>query len=166
MRLIATAVAHLALIAIALFGMVAMHGRARADDQPKLTILDCQTVLAGLSGLDGRQEVAGGAAITVPYKFGSATLRLAIQQNIAALTAVQQAFTKSQQGLFREIAGDATTELKPNTPEFARYQRLVLEAQQGPCDVKLTRIKAADLKLDINEIPGSVLGALDKILDR
>lgn len=141
------------------------HHELRAEPA-KMTIADCQAVLVGLNGLDGRAEMTkDGAAVTVPYQFGNGALRLAIQQNIAALNGVQQAFVKVQQDLFREIAGSAT-EIKPNTLEFAKYQKAVMDAQASPCDVTLVRIKASDLKLDKNEIPGSVLGALDRILDR
>ena len=36
----------------------------------------------------------------------------------------------------------------------------------APANVSLTRIKQADLKLDENPIPGSVLGLLLPIIDR
>ena len=134
--------------------------------EPKLTNLDCQAILAGLNGLDGHTEITkDGSAVNVTYKFESARLRLIIQQDLAALTTVQQDFTKGMQAVFREIAGDSPL-LKEGTSELARYNEQLLKAQQLPCNVKLTRIKAEDLKLDKNEIPGSVLGNLDKILDR
>lgn len=146
---------------------VALAGPAQAEEPAKLlTVQECLTVLAGLNGLDGRTEMTkDNTPVQVPYQFGSAKLRLAIQQNIARLNDLQQGLTKVQQEMFREVAGTAT-EIKPNTAEMVRYQKMVLDAQQQPCNINLQRIKADDLKLDKNEIPGSVLGALDKILDR
>jgi hypothetical protein len=135
-------------------------------EEPKLTILDCQTLQAGLTSLDGHQELTrGGESVSLAYQFGSAALRLTIQQNLAALAVPLGAFDKARQAIFKEIAGDAP-EIKPNTPEATKYTAQVQAAQQRPCDVDLQRIKATDLKLDKNEIPGSVLAALDKILDR
>lgn len=156
----------LALALAILMVVIAFSAGAKAQEPEKLTILQCEIVLGGLQGLDGRTEMTkDGRAVTVPYQFGSARLRLAIQQNIARLNIRHQDFLKVQQDMFREVAGDAV-EIKPNSPEMVRYQKMVLDAQQAPCNVELQRIKADDLKLDKNEIPGSVLGALDKILDR
>lgn len=146
--------------------VVAAEPAKETKAESKLTIADCQTILAGLKGLDGRQEITkDGSAVTTPYQFGNAKLRLALQQNIARLNDLQQDFVKVQQDLFREVAGDAS-EIKPNTAEMVRYQKLILDALQAPCNIELQRIKAEDLKLDKNEIQGSVLSALDKILDK
>lgn len=155
---------------VAIFGLLVVAcdvvRSARAAEPAKMTIGQCLTVLAGLNSLDGKQELTkDGTAIVTPYQFGSAKLRLAIQQNVARLNDLQQGVQKVQQEIFREVAGNAT-EIKPNTAEFVRYQKMILDAQQEPCNIELQRINAADLKLDKNEIPGSVLGALDKILDR
>lgn len=156
----------LAMALAILLAVIMCSPAARAADTPKLTIGECQTVLVGLQGLDGRNEITkDGSAVTVPYQFGSARLRLAIQQNVARLSEMQQGFNKVQQELFREVAGNAA-EIKPGSAEMLRYTKLVVEAQQAPCNIELQRIRADDLKLDKNEIPGSVLGALDKILDR
>lgn len=146
---------------------IAALSASPAAATPDLTMADCQTLLSGLTALDGRQELTkDGTAVLVPYQFGNAALRLAIQQNIAALQAVMADFTKVQQGIFREIAGPDVAEIRPGTPELGRYQKQLAEALQVRCPAKLSRIKAGDLRLDRNEIPGSVLGAIDKILDR
>ncbi len=152
--------------AIALTITAALAGSALAADQPKLTILDCQTILSGLNALDGRPEMSkDGSVVHLSYQFGSAKLRLTIQQNIAALLAVQADFEKVRMAIFKEIAGDAP-EIKPSSPEAARFQKMIGDAQAVTCPAQLQRINAADLKLDKNEIPGSVLASLDKILDR
>ncbi len=174
--IIIPAILSVLMLAVAILGMV-LVSRAHAAEAAvskegplvtpqKLTIAECQTILSGLTGLDGRTELSrDGAAVTLAYKFENARLRVAIQQNIAALQAVQAEFSKGVQGVFKEIAGDAP-EIKPGTPEMVRYTKQVTDAQQLPCRAELVRIKADDLKLDKNEIPGSVLGALDKILDK
>lgn len=134
--------------------------------QSELTIADCQTLLAGLNALDGHAELTkDGTLVTLPYKFGSGKLRMAIQQNLAALNAVQQDFSTVQQQVYREVAGEAPS-IAPGSPELARYNRLIGEALKAPCKAKLEPLKVADLKLDQNEIPGSVLAALSRILER
>ncbi len=155
-----------AAVVAALVVFVAWASPARSAETPKLTILDCQTIFSGLTALDGHNEITKDqTSVVVAYQFASAKLRMAIQSNLAALAAVQDTFTKTQQGIFREIAGGGS-KIEPGKPEFDRYNKQITELQQQPCDVTLTRINAADLKLDKNEIPGSVLGALDKILEK
>lgn len=155
------------LVATGAFAQEAKVKQAEPLQPPqKLTIMDCQNIMAGLTALDGHTELSkDNVPVVLAYQFGSAKLRLIIQQNIAALTVMQHDFTKGMQGLFKEIAGDAA-EIKPGTPEMARYTKQMVDAQQLPCNAALSRISAADLKLEKNEIPGSVLGSLDKILDK
>lgn len=137
---------------------------ARAADQ--YTNADCILLLSGLQSLDGHQELTKDrGAINVPYKFENAKLRAAIQSNLAELQRVQAELQKLQQSIFREVAG-GKLELQPNTQEFADYSKQFTAAQELPCKATLTRIHINDLALQRNEIPGSVLAALDKILDK
>lgn len=161
-------------IALLIMVMVSVSHAAEAKVQqadplhpePKLTILDCQTIFDGLSGLDGHTELSkDNTPVVLAYKFENSRLRLNIQQNMAVLSAARQEFNKGMQGVFREIVGDGF-EIKPGTAEMARYNKQKNDAEQLPCKANLIPISATDLKLDKNEIPGSVLAALDKILDR
>lgn len=160
-----------------IIGLTAAAAAAQSPaktDPPKppaeLTLNDCLTLLPGLNGLDGRTYVvnAGKAteqAVTLPYEFGNSRLRLDIARNIAQLVAVQRDADQVRQKIFMEV-GKGAPEIKPGSPESVEYDRQLRELTARPCGVTLARIKAKDLKLDKNEIPGSVIGALDKILDR
>ena len=57
-------------------------------------------------------------------------------------------------------------DIPPGSPAFTDYNKQVQALGAAECTVRLVPIKAADLKLDVNEIPGTVLSALDKILDK
>jgi hypothetical protein len=137
---------------------------------PPLTINNCLTILNGLAALDGATVVLNegkpnAEAKTVAYKFGNATLRMDIQRNIAALQAVAQQTEKTRQQTFSEVA-DGAVELLPNTPARAKYDKEVAKLGESACSVVLVHIRAADLKLDVNEIPGTVLANIDRILDK
>lgn len=143
---------------------------AAVPEPSKLTISQCLQVLAGVRALDGFQIVVNEGKpnvqiVTRAYSFGNGALREDIARDISALTAVQKTSQESQQSIFKEIAKDQT-EIKPGTPDFAEYAKQITDATAKPCDARLTRIKIKDLKLDVNEIPGSDLSNLDPILDR
>jgi hypothetical protein len=140
--------------------------------EPELTIDDCLTILVGLNGLDGHQALTrDNTVVVLSYKFENAKLRGIIQENIAALGAVQSNLQKVQQQIFKEVAG-SKFELRPDAADPAerallqQYQKQALDARQGPCKATLSRISLNDLRLDKNEIPGSILAALSKILDK
>lgn len=135
-----------------------------------LTVAECLVVLGGLNQLDGHQVIfAGGTPkeqiVTLSYEFGNGTLRRDITQDIVELQAVQRTAQTVQQQIFKEVA-KGETEIKPNTPQMEEYNKQINEASVAPCPAKIIRIKQADLKLEKNEIAGTVLAALDKILDK
>ena len=136
----------------------------------EFTMNDCVTILGGLRGLDGFQIVLNAgkpneSAVPQSYKFGNATLRSDIGQDIARLTDIPNQVEKSRQQIFSEIAKGAA-DIKPNTAEMTEYSKQLVALGESPCRVTLIRIKAADLKLDVNEIPGTTIAALDKVLDK
>lgn len=131
-----------------------------------LTVNDCLTVNSGLIALDGYQTLdANKQRITLPYDFGNVALRRIIQRNIAAIAAVQQDQLQLQKDIFKEVA-KGSTKIEPDTPKYEEYTRQVEKSLKLPCTAKLEHININDLKLDKNEIPGTVLVALDKILDK
>jgi hypothetical protein len=135
-----------------------------------LTINDCLLILQGLNSLDGRQVVVNAGksneqVVLQAYEFGNAKLRLDIAHDLAILSAVQKDSQAVQQKIFLEV-GKGSPDIKPGTPELLDYNNQLKDLMARPCLADVSRIKAGDLKLDKNDIPGSVLAAIDKILDR
>lgn len=148
----------------------ALSAPVLADDAPKLTMNDCVTILQGLQQLDGHQVILNEgkpneSTVQQPYRFGSATLRLDIGQNIARLTPLTALIEKTRQQIFSEVA-KGSADIKPGTPEMAEYSKQLVALGESACPVALIPLKGADLKLDVNEIPGTVLAALGKILEK
>lgn len=135
-----------------------------------LTLNDCLTVLTGLNALDGYQVVVNAGkpneqVIVRSYEFSNGDLRGDIADNIATLTAIQKTAQEAQAQIFRDVA-KGETEIKPGTPQVTEYDRQLKELTTRSCSAQLKKIKTSDLKLNKNEIPGSVLAALDKIREK
>jgi hypothetical protein len=133
-----------------------------------MTIRDCKLVLAGLRGLDGHQVISNAGkpneqVLLLSYEFNNADLRRDIQTDIAALVSIEATDQKVQQDIYREVAGAKVT-IAAGSPEEIEYGKRVMASQDGPCNAQLSKINIKDLRLDKNEVPGTVLGALDKIL--
>lgn len=162
--------AALAILPTCAFSQTSNATKNLATPAPVITVRDCLLILNGLSGLDGYNVLINAGkpneqVLTRAYEFNNAKLRRDIQTNIAALQVVQQATQKLNQDIFREVAKDSN-EIKPDTPQYVEYTKRVSDGEGLPCTAQLVRININDLKLEKNEIPGSVLAALDKILDK
>ena len=155
----------------------------------KITVEQGAKLLAGLRNLDGRMIVVkqNGADNVVmdPWQFGSGKLRLRISNDINILEAGLKITDAARQAVFREQAskagdrlckgekrppeciGGQVTTLSTGMPERDEYDRQVkeLDAQPVPGTQDLSRIRASELNLDRNEIPVTVLSALEPILD-
>lgn len=143
---------------------------AAALHPSKLTINDCLAILSGLNGLDGHQVVVNAGkpneqVVMLAYEFKNGRLRGDIATDIAMLTAVQRTAQEAQQRIFKEVAGDET-EIKPGSAKSIEYDRELRELTSKDCPAAPVHITDTALKLDTNEIPSSVLAALDKIRDR
>ncbi len=145
---------------------------AAAINPNKTTVFDCLVILGGLNEIDGKRPIVVNVGkpneqvIETPYEFASGKLRLDLAKNIAILSAIQRRVEDARQKVFYEVAkGDP--EIKPNTEKGVEYDRKVRQISEQPCPItELVRIKAADLKLDKNEIRSAALAAIEKILDR
>lgn len=136
---------------------------------PGLTINDCLILLQGLNGLDLHQVVLNAgkpneSIAQLPYDFQNATMRLKIGRNIAELGAVQREAQAVQEKITAEVSKGE--ELKPGSKEMAIRDGQIRDLLNQPCRAHLERFNASDLRLDRNEIPSSILAALDKILDQ
>jgi len=142
---------------------------ASGTPEAGLSINDCLIILQGLNGLDLHQVVLNQGKpneqiANLPYEFGSARLRLDIGRNIAELGAVQRAAQATQEKITAEIGKGE--EIKPGSKEATERDNQIRELLNQPCRAHLEHIKAEQLRLEKNEIPSSILAALDKILDR
>lgn len=170
-KLLALCVAS-ALVAASTFPAI---GAGDAPDKPTqqtvLTTAQALTILQGLRNLDGHQVIAKqngqDTMVVVPWDFKNGSLRLAIANNIALLTLVEAANEKALAQIRLEVFKGQPP--KENSPEVVEFQRQYSDAMARPVPgamEKLERIKGSALKLDVNEIPGTTLGALGPILDR
>jgi len=148
---------------------IALTSSAFAAD--KITNRQALEVLQGLRGLDGHQviikQATGDAVVVQPWEFGSATLRLKIANDISILTTVEKAVGDARNASIREILKDkpGITEIKPATPEMDDLLKQLDALLDAPAagTQDLGRIKDAELKLDKNEIPSTVLAAIAAI---
>jgi hypothetical protein len=169
------------LIAIALIAFASPCLAQTAPSQPPqdlskgsgLNVGECLTILAGLQALDGYTVLdATKTARTLPYELG--LTRKAIMADLSAVTAVQDDQRRLQAALFREklhkyasrAAKPDAVEIPPGTVEFDEYNREVDDSLHLPCKAVLTHIGIGELNLAKNEIPGTALAAMDKILDK
>lgn len=142
-----------------------------AADKP-MTIGDVLALGPHLRSLDGRlvvvkQKDGVDGLVLTPWDFASGTLRLRIGRNLTAVMAVEREVEDTRQAILKEIQSGmpAGQEIVSGTPEWDRFQKQMTELTQQPSTVKLDRLKASELKLDKNEIPGTALSGLAPILD-
>jgi hypothetical protein len=140
------------------------------------TIFDLQNALAALDGTtkavrDGEREIA----VRSPYKLG-AGLRMAIAKNLYRLKVVTDAYTKAINDTISELSGGGTqlespaaftdpdekAKAKEKWSQFSKEKR-ELEAEMH--EVELITMTEAELKLDDNTIPGTVLMGLCPIVE-
>ncbi len=137
---------------------------------PQMTIRDCLSVLAGLQQLDGHRVIVAASKPnesieTMPYKFPG-RLRDAISHDIFVLGTVQQEAQVADRRIQQEVPqidpkdADATAKKQQRDAKVADR---VDEFVGRSCKVELDKIADADLNLDANEIPGTVLAAIWKI---
>lgn len=134
----------------------------------KMTVQECLGVLAGLQALDGRRVIVSAgkpseAAETIAYKF-SGKLRDTISHNIFLLSQVQQEGQAANRRIQNEIGkGNA---IAPGSKEAIELDGRLSDYMARPCKADLEHIRDADLRLDENDIPGSVLALIYKIRDK
>lgn len=156
--------------------LVAMTMPALGQSKKALTVGEALTMLQAFRNLDGRVVVVKqngvDTSVTTPWDFGSGTFRMKIAKNVAALVAVEQQVEDTRQKIVAEIQsrlpvgknGEASA-IAQGTPEYEAFSKQINDMLKQPAQVTLSRIKVSELKLDKNEIPVTVLAALDPILD-
>ncbi len=142
--------------------LVACSGAVAADNPP-VTVEQALNISAGLRALDSYQaRDKEGKPYASPYNFSGVT-RMNIATNIDRVGAVLKTYQATLNEVIKTMSGGTGT--VPGD-KMANYNVEVLKMLAAPAGVSLAKIKEADLKLDENPIPGSVLGLLLPIIDR
>lgn len=125
-------------------------------------------LLDGLKTLDGHQVIirdgAKESAVMQPYTFGGGLL-LVIAGDIAKLHAVTATFEAAKRALVMQ-ASKGTGQIAPGSPEWASSKEQLANMLAEKQPIELRHIKAAELNLEKNPIPPSVLALLEPILDQ
>lgn len=144
---------------------------AMAADKPALTNQQVLEMLVAHKSLDGR-TIAG---VLVPWEFKSANLRMRLVSNQERLEAVEKLIIASRAKIEAEVLvntapdkdGRKPTRVLDGTPEAVPFLKQFNELLEAPVvtPLDLARIKVSELKMDVNDIPPSVVKALRPILD-
>jgi hypothetical protein len=119
-------------------------------------IVELRQALTALDGAPTPVTIEGKTQVYLkPYEFAGTT-RFKIGKNLSAVKSIAELVDKASDGITRQYAvkGTIPAELVPEYHDD-REKLLNLETE-----IELTTLAEADLKLDINAIPGSVLGIL------
>ena len=149
---------------IVIAAMLACSAAVAADNPPgTLSVEQVLNVTAALKSLDSYQaKNKDGATYPAPYNFSGVT-RMNIATDLDRGSVVLKAYQTSLNEVIKGLSGGTGT--VPGE-KMAEYNVEVLKMLAAPAGVSLAKIKEADLKLDENPIPGSVLGLLLPIIDR
>lgn len=162
------------LAALLLFASATTHAQTRPENTVKITMEQADRVLNGLTALDGYPKVIkdGGQdkAVTISYELSGNTRKLIAKDMDLVMPALKR-YGKVRQGLVKQYL-DRDTVPDVRSDEYAKlaatekFKQLSDELQKlldQPIDEELTKISDADLKLDVNPIPPSVLSMLSPI---
>lgn len=112
-------------------------------------------------------EVMNGGKVTnrviqMPYRLGTARLSIAV--NLNAMEPVVKHFNDERRKLFEQFAGKGVTQMDEKSPSAKKFVKASEELLDTETGVDLVMLTAADLHLDENEIPGTLISALVPIL--
>jgi hypothetical protein len=137
---------------------------AAQAESVSLTVQQTRELYVALSSLDGYEKIVKDGAsekvVKTPYAFGGG-LRLAIGRNLLAVSPTVQVYDKSSRELFTQFAGGKD---KLEGEGLVKFQAEAQKMQDAKASVEVIKIKPAELKLDENPIPGSVIAGLQAIL--
>lgn len=148
--------------------------QTRPENTTKVTVEQADRILNALAALDGYQKVVkdGGQdkVVLVAYELSGNTRKL-IAKDIDILTPVLRQYGKVRQGLVKQFfnrdvlpaSGSEEFQKMAQTDTFKKLTDEVQKQLDAPVDEEVQKISDADLKLDTNPIPPSVLAALSPI---
>lgn len=154
------------IIPLFIVGFVCVVSVSAKAEPLKLTVEQALNISSALMALDGQErsikENDKDRVIKTPYQFSGST-RLIIARDMAVLNEVAKTYNDARIALVNQFAIDGKIEPNSdNEKKFTIEMKKIIATEQ---DINLTKIKAADLNLDSNQIPGTVLALLNPILD-
>lgn len=114
-------------------------------------------------GKDGDGKELPPRILIKPYEF-SGKVRWAISKNLLALQEQVKAFEMTRVLLVKEAAGGAEKIPDEDHAAISKFTAKLNAIMDDEVKLELTRLSQDDLKLDVNQIPFSVLTALAPIL--
>lgn len=170
--------AGICLLATIALALLARHAMAEGPPVKKdatpvvavLTINDCLLILQALNELDAgyRYVVAAGkpteSVETLRFKFPP-KVRDAISHDIFALGTIQMEGQSANRRAQLEVIGSGSDPIKPGSKQAIQFDQRMADYTARPCAVPLDHFRKADLDLDKNDVPGSVLARLRPITD-
>lgn len=134
----------------------------------KLKVSDLLALQQGLAAFDGQQKIVpqGDAPAKValtPYEL-SGKVRWVIAQDLAALQPQAKAADEARNALLKQIGGDSGTIAATDALKVSKFTAAYNEVLAQVVTVELTKLALADLKLDANPLPPTVLANLSPII--
>ena len=134
----------------------------------KLKVSDLLALQQGLAAFDGQQKVvlqgdAPAKVVLTPYEL-SGKVRWVIAQDLAALQPQAKAVDEARNALLKQIGGEFGTIPSTDTARISKFTAAYNEVLNQSVTVELTKIALADLKLDANPLPPTVLSSLTPII--
>jgi len=127
----------------------------------KLTTQSALRLIDALKHFDVPPASVDGKAAREPYKLAGSA-RMAIALNLARLLEVAEAYQKARNGLVYDHGNGGTMVADARLAEFEKAHAALLE---GQCEVNLVCLSTADLQLDDNPLPVTVIAGLMPIID-
>ena len=176
---IITAAVFLALAALPSWASEKPKEPPSAADAGKVTVQQAINLQTALRNLDGHlvitKQNGQEGTVMVPWEFSNGRVRKRIADDLSIVDAAVKVAETARQAIFKEVVAtfkvapdpkSGVQELKAGTPEHVEYDKQVEELMSAPAagTQDLAKIKVSELKLDKNEIGGTVIEALGPIL--
>lgn len=127
----------------------------------QITIDKALSLRAGLTALDGYNKIIKNgeneSTAVVPFKL-SGVMRMTIARNISRLEQPLADYNKARNEVIKSLAGPDGNAVPPE--KLAEFLAQDVGMRKQETELSLTKLKVADLNLDDNPIPGSVLAML------
>jgi len=127
----------------------------------KLTAQQILRLIEALQHFDAMPPMQDGKPARAPYKLAG-TVRMAMARNVAKLGEVVSAYQNARNALVYDHAVAGGNAVAPD--KIADFERAHAELLSSVHEVDLIRLSEANLQLDVNEVPVSVLAALIPVM--
>lgn len=135
-----------------------------------LTVLAAKTIDINLRAFDGYKKIVPSTnpgvpdqIVIVPYELSGRT-RMAIAENLSALKPTIDAFEIANGNLSKSFGKNGADVDQKDQEAMAKYIAELTQILKRPVSVNLVKIPLADLNLDHNPVPPSVISALAPVI--